>query len=283
MAVAAGSRAPARARPSAPRSDSRGRSDRAHELRSACRPVRRPADGAASPYGSTTASVLPDSFRLTSSVAPLTQLGPTRTTRTSARPRHRRLDRDPDRRASSTRASQSPARLGVHLPVVAAHVTSVDGRVRQVAATWPPLLVGSRVSAADLQHDAAAAPRRHRAGATARTASPRRCSPACSTRSRRCSRPRRPARLRQAAAIVRAPAQLAGGRRARARASARPRGGGALGARPPPRARAARARPRPARTRRRRAGARARVVETRSRHRESANRARRPDRGRFEP
>lgn len=98
-------------------------------------------------------SVLPDSFRLTSGVAPLTQLGPTRTTRTS--------------RGHVTVVSLTiptvcvvdacvakPGETRVHLPVVAAHVTGIDGRVRQVSATWPPLLVGSRVTAADLRHDA---------------------------------------------------------------------------------------------------------------------------------
>ncbi len=98
-------------------------------------------------------SVLPDSFRLTSGVAPLTQLGPTRTTRTS--------------RGHVTVVSiaiptvcvvdaciAKPGETRVHLPVVVAHVTGIDGRLRQVSATWPPLLVGSRVTAADLQHEA---------------------------------------------------------------------------------------------------------------------------------
>jgi hypothetical protein len=97
--------------------------------------------------------VLPDTFRLTSSVVPLTQLGPVRTKRTS--------------RGHLTVVSVSipvaciapacvarPGETRIHLPVVAGHVTGVDGRVRSVTATWPPLLVGSRVSSADLAHAA---------------------------------------------------------------------------------------------------------------------------------
>jgi hypothetical protein len=97
-------------------------------------------------------SVLPDSFHVTSGVAPLTQLGPTRTTRTS--------------RGHVTVVSiaiptvcvvdaciAKPGETRVHLPVVVAHVTGIDGRVRQVSATWPPLPVGSRVTTVDLRHE----------------------------------------------------------------------------------------------------------------------------------
>jgi len=93
--------------------------------------------------------VLPGTFRLTSSVAPLTQLGPTRTERT--------------RRGHLTVVSVSipsvcvveacvkrPGETRIHLPVVSGHVTGVDGRVRAVRATWPPLLIGSRIVSSDL-------------------------------------------------------------------------------------------------------------------------------------
>lgn len=112
--------------------------------------------------------VLPESFRLTSSVVPLTQLGPVRTERT--------------RRGHLTVVSisipvvciapacaQGTGETRLRLPVVTGHVTGVDGRVRSVGATWPPLLVGSRVTAADLAHasptlraDTAPAPPRFR-------------------------------------------------------------------------------------------------------------------------
>jgi hypothetical protein len=93
--------------------------------------------------------VLPGTFRLTSSVAPLTQLGPTETNRTS--------------RGHLTVVSVSiptvcvveacvkrPGQTRIQLPVVAGHVTGVDGRVRAVKATWPPLLIGSRILSSDL-------------------------------------------------------------------------------------------------------------------------------------
>lgn len=97
--------------------------------------------------------VLPSSFRLTSSVVPLTQLGPVQTDRT--------------RRGNLTVVSVSipvaciapacvagPGETRIHLPVVSGHVTGVDGRVQSVTATWPPLLIGSRVSSSDLAHAA---------------------------------------------------------------------------------------------------------------------------------
>lgn len=93
--------------------------------------------------------VLPGTFRLTSSVAPLTQLGPTVTKRTS--------------RGHLTVISVSiptvcvveacvkrPGETRVHLPIVSGHVTGVDGRVRAVTTTWPPLLIGSRIVSSDL-------------------------------------------------------------------------------------------------------------------------------------
>jgi hypothetical protein len=97
--------------------------------------------------------VLPGTFRLTSSVAPLTQLGPTRTKRTSRGHLTVVSVSIPTvcvveacvKRAGETR---------VHLPVVTGHVTGVDGRVRAVTATWPPLLIGSRIAAADLSRAA---------------------------------------------------------------------------------------------------------------------------------
>jgi len=93
--------------------------------------------------------VLPGTFRLTSSVAPLTQLGPTTTKRTS--------------RGHLTVVSMSiptvcvveacvkrPGETRVKLPIVAGHVTGVDGRLRAVTAAWPPLLIGSRIVSSDL-------------------------------------------------------------------------------------------------------------------------------------
>ncbi len=98
-------------------------------------------------------SVLPGTFRLTSGVAPLTQLGPTRTTRTSRG--HATVISIAIPAACVVDACiAKPGETRVHLPVVAAHVSGIDGRVRQVTAAWPPLLVGSRVTVADLQHDA---------------------------------------------------------------------------------------------------------------------------------
>jgi hypothetical protein len=98
-------------------------------------------------------TVLPGTFRLTSGVSPLTQLGPSRTTRSTrghvtvisvAIPTVCIVD------ACIADAGETP----IHLPVVNAQVTGTDGRPRPLSTTWPKLLVGSRVSSADLKRQA---------------------------------------------------------------------------------------------------------------------------------
>lgn len=97
--------------------------------------------------------VLPGTFRLTSSVAPLTQLGPTRTKRTSRG--HLAVVSVSIPTVCVVEACvKRPGQTRIHLPVVSGHVTGVDGRVRAVKATWPPLLIGSRIVSSDLSRAA---------------------------------------------------------------------------------------------------------------------------------
>ncbi|HZO33879.1 MAG TPA: hypothetical protein VFB17_02265 [Gaiellaceae bacterium] len=98
-------------------------------------------------------TLLPGTFRLTSGVAPLTQLGRTTTTRTT--------------RGHVTVISVSiptvcivnacvagRGETRIRLPVVTAVVTGTDGRPRPISTTWPKLLIGSRVTTADLARKA---------------------------------------------------------------------------------------------------------------------------------
>jgi hypothetical protein len=98
-------------------------------------------------------TVLPATFHLTSGVAPLTQLGPSRTTQTTrghvsvisiSIPTSCIVD------ACIARQGETPIRL----PVATAQVTGSDGRPRPVATTWPKLLIGSRVTTRDLARQA---------------------------------------------------------------------------------------------------------------------------------
>jgi hypothetical protein len=94
-------------------------------------------------------TVIPDTFRLTSGVSPLTQLGPTRTTRTTRG--HVTVISVAIPAACIVNACVArPGDTQIHLPVVTAQVTGTNARPRPLSTIWPRLLVGSRVAAGDL-------------------------------------------------------------------------------------------------------------------------------------
>jgi hypothetical protein len=94
--------------------------------------------------------VRPETLSLTDDLAPLTRLGPVRTTRTE---RGRTLVVSAAVRAACL-TDPCVAKAGetsLELPAVLATVTTKDGRTLQARARWPVLAVRSRVGEADLR------------------------------------------------------------------------------------------------------------------------------------
>ena len=98
-------------------------------------------------------TVLPDTFRLTSGVSPLTTLGRSVTTRTT-RGHVTVISVSIPTACIVTACVADPGETHVSLPVVSAQVTGTDGRPRPLSTTWPRLVIGSRVSTRDLEHRA---------------------------------------------------------------------------------------------------------------------------------
>lgn len=93
--------------------------------------------------------VRPQTLALTEGLAPLTQLGPAQTSRST----QGRLELVSTVVAVSCLTAPCVARSGVArvgLPRVLASVVSRDGRIARVSAAWPVLVVRGRVTASDL-------------------------------------------------------------------------------------------------------------------------------------
>jgi hypothetical protein len=93
--------------------------------------------------------VRPDTLRLSDDLAPLTEVGPARTTETT----HGRLTAVSVETTAACLTDPCVARSGdtpLRLPRVTVRVESRDSRVLRADARWPTLHVGSRVSSDDL-------------------------------------------------------------------------------------------------------------------------------------